>query len=48
MNKEVVVRHDVGFSLVWRRQGTVAILVAFTGRLTPVRHSSFHRGWRYH
>jgi hypothetical protein len=28
---EVALRHDVGFSVGWRRQGTVAILVAFTG-----------------
>jgi hypothetical protein len=48
-NKKVVVRHDVGlaaFGLVG--QGTVAILVALLGRLTPVRHSSFYRGWRHH
>jgi hypothetical protein len=41
---EVALRHDVGFSVGWRRQGTVAILVAFTG---PFFHF-LAASWRHH
>jgi hypothetical protein len=46
---EAALRHDVGFSVGWRRQGTVAILVGFAGGLHLCAILYFlAASWRHH